>query len=186
MRRSVRWVLRWRRKDDLKGRPGCSMPWHAKCTHVCIGRRAITFSGVAASPAILVTEPLPTKHSILRVSESTPGRVLSGCPTMSNDGCPLADPDTLWVLDAINAERLGVYEHTYMSQRYRLTLLCKILVLQRESEGRPTQKLDVARFGTVLEFQAPLACWQRADPPTRIVPPGSVAIHDHIFFDSKR
>jgi hypothetical protein len=31
---------------------------------------------------------------------------------MSNDGGPLADPDKAWDLDAISAERLGVYEHT--------------------------------------------------------------------------
>ena len=30
---------------------------------------------------------------------------------MSNDGPPFADPDKLGDLDAINAERLGVYEH---------------------------------------------------------------------------
>ena len=105
-------MLGWRRKDESKGRLDCSTPWHAKCTHRCITSPVITFSGVAASPAILVTEPLPTKHSMLRVSESTPGRDSSGCPTMSNDGRPLVDPDKLRDLDAISAERLGVYEHT--------------------------------------------------------------------------
>jgi hypothetical protein len=44
--------------------------------------------------------------------ESTPGIDLSGCPTMSNGGCPLTDPDKVWDLDATIVERLGAYGHT--------------------------------------------------------------------------
>jgi hypothetical protein len=31
---------------------------------------------------------------------------------MSNEGCPLAYPDKVRDLEAINVERFGVYEHT--------------------------------------------------------------------------
>jgi hypothetical protein len=46
---------------------------------------------------------------------------------MSNDGHSLADLDKLGDLHSVNAEKLGVYEHTQMSQRYRLTLKCEVL-----------------------------------------------------------